>query len=324
MKRHNRTCMYSATRNVMKRRGTKFNRVNNSNRFSTDGVAIRHGEGTNIPILRDNSDGEISSGNVEEDEYSIADDGSCNITEVGNCIEPDTQRLKHDTIIMAEEILSFIESVDPKHASRFFSLLCDEIFDMTMLRTEMSTLKLCQEVCNRDIDTHLKDKGLRKVEISSTDNSAVGKSYIYLNNILEVISNQISIAGEGDVIFRPNGCSRERISHPMETKPMQSLYSSVREGICGSSDMNLLWNENCTVHTKDGTSFVGFIQIYTDKTAMTLKTNSLVAYPIHVTLLNFAGKFSGYVIDHGHTLVGFLPVGYQKMDSDCNEESDID
>ena len=90
---------------------------------------------------------------------------------------------------MAEKILSFIESIGPKHAPMFFSLLCDDRFDMKMLRTEMSTLKLCQEVCNRDIDTHLKDKGFSKMEISFTDNFAVEKSYIFLNNVVEVIRN---------------------------------------------------------------------------------------------------------------------------------------
>ena len=142
MKGHKRTCMYSATHNGPKRRGTKFNRVNNSNCFSADGVSMRHGEGTNIPIVRDNSDGVCSSGNVEEEEYSISGDRSCNTTDSGNCIEPDTQQLKHDTITMAEKILSFIESIGPKHGSRLLSLLCDNIFGIKMLRTEMFTLKL--------------------------------------------------------------------------------------------------------------------------------------------------------------------------------------
>ena len=170
MKRNYRTCMYFATCNGTKRKGMKFNRVNNSNRFSTNGVAVRYSEGTNVRLVSDNQDGVYSSGNVEEDEYFISDEGSCNITDVGNCIEPDTQQLKHDTITMAEKILSFIKNIGPKHAPRFFFLLCDDSFDMKMLRTEMSTLKLCKEVCNFEIYTHLKDKWLRKVDISCTDN----------------------------------------------------------------------------------------------------------------------------------------------------------
>ena len=117
--------------------------------------------------------------------------------------------MKHGEITRAEKILSFIESIGPKHAPMFFSLLCGDIFDMKMLRTEIYTLNLCQQVRNGDIDRYLKDKGFSKVEISCTDNPAVGKSYIYLNNIVEVIRNQISIARDGDVTFLPNGCSRE-------------------------------------------------------------------------------------------------------------------
>lgn len=109
----------------------------------------------------------------------------------------------------------------------------------------------------------------------------------------------------------------------METKPTKVLYNRVREGLCVSSDINLVFNDNITGKTNDGKSFVGFIQIYTDKISTTLKINSLVAYPIHFTLLNVSDKFRRYFIDHAHTLVCFLPVGFQKMNSKDNEDCEI-
>ena len=139
MKRHKQTCMYSVTRTGMKRRGSKFNPGRNYNRTSVENFAVRHGEGTTVPLVPNNSDGVCSNSIVEDVDHFISDDGSCNITDVRNCIEPDTQQLKHDKITMAGKIISFIERIGPKHAPMFFSLLCDDSFDMKMLRTEIST-----------------------------------------------------------------------------------------------------------------------------------------------------------------------------------------
>lgn len=106
----------------------------------------------------------------------------------------------------------------------------------------------------------------------------------------------------------------------METKLTQVLYNRVREVICGSSGINLSWNDNITGQTKDGISFVGCIWIYTNKNLKTLKTNSLFACPMHVTLIHLSDTFQRYLIDHGHKLIFFLSIGFQKMNFKDNED----
>lgn len=174
---------------------------------------------------------------------------------------------------------------------------------------------------------HLKEDGFIKVEIPSTDYSEIEQSYIYVNNIVDVISNKISLDSKNDISFRPLTPISNRILHEIKTKPTQVLCRRAREGregICVSIDIKLVWNENSTCKIKDVKYFVGFIQIYTYKNATTLRTNLLVTYQIHVTLLNFSDKFRLYLIDHGNKLVCFLPVGLQKMVSRGHKDFEID
>lgn len=107
-------------------------------------------------------------------------------------------------------------------------------------------------------------------------------------------------------------------------KPMKLLYDAVKEGGYGSSERNLFWNDKLSYSNKDEKSFVDFIHMYTDKTSKALKTNSLLSNPIHVTLINFSDYFRRHLIDHGHALLGFLLVGFQKRYSDYIDQDDID
>lgn len=53
---------------------------------------------------------------------------------------------------------------------------------------------------------------------------------------------------------------------------------------------------------------MGFVQIFSDKTAMTLRCTALLAYAVHGNLLNVTISRRKRSIDNGHMLVGFLPV----------------
>lgn len=77
----------------------------------------------------------------------------------------------------------------------------------------------------------------------------------------------------------------------------------MRKGICRPSDINHMRNENRTGEANDGKYAVGFTQIYTEKTATTLKNISLVTYPRPVMLPNFSDTFSRDLIAHGHKFV---------------------
>lgn len=54
--------------------------------------------------------------------------------------------------------------------------------------------------------------------------------------------------------------------------------------------------------------FAGMVQVYTDKTATTVKAFATVTYPVRVTLLNFTNELRRYLSDNGHTFAGLLLV----------------
>lgn len=62
-------------------------------------------------------------------------------------------------------------------------------------------------------------------------------------------------------------------------------------------------------------SFVEMLQVYTDKTTVSPKTNASVAYAAHNFLLNCSIKYCRYLIDHGYRFVGFLPIFTAKQES---------
>lgn len=49
-------------------------------------------------------------------------------------------------------------------------------------------------------------------------------------------------------------------------------------------------------------------QVYSDKTATSLKSNPTNVYPVHIVVLKFIKEYRRYSIYHGHTLHGALPV----------------
>lgn len=55
-------------------------------------------------------------------------------------------------------------------------------------------------------------------------------------------------------------------------------------------------------------SFVRMAQVHTDKTAIKLKSNAIVAYSIHFILPNVMKNFKRSSIHHSYTLTAFLPV----------------
>ena len=65
---------------------------------------------------------------------------------------------------------------------------------------------------------------------------------------------------------------------------------------------NVVWYDG-----SERKSFVGFLQVFTDKTVTSLKVGSVTAYVVHVTLLNATKKFHRKLIQSGKTIVVFLP-----------------
>ena len=125
--------------------------------------------------------------------------------------------------------------------------------------------------------------------------------------MVKILQKQVEVALENDFLFR---CEQENIqgpqefkTHPMSAKMFKVVEHEVKQRIMKSG--NNIWNDHSNFYPR---SFVGFLQVYSDKTATTLKANAMVAYPIHVVFLNCSASFRRFLINREYTLVGFLPV----------------
>ena len=63
-------------------------------------------------------------------------------------------------------------------------------------------------------------------------------------------------------------------------------------------------------------SFVGLLQIYSDKSMTSLRASSLPFYPIHCTLLNFKEHTRRMFISTQQTMVGHLSVHLLPIDEE--------
>lgn len=57
-----------------------------------------------------------------------------------------------------------------------------------------------------------------------------------------------------------------------------------------------------------GQSFVGYVQIFCNKTATRLKIMALVAYPVPAVLMKFMYSFWPWLVENGHTVVEYVLV----------------
>lgn len=78
-----------------------------------------------------------------------------------------------------------------------------------------------------------------------------------------------------------------------------------------SGDGSVFWN-----YTDNGfpRSFVGLVQIFSDKTATMLKSSAYFAYKIYIFLLNTSPQKREWLINDGFTIFVFLPVSFYDFD----------
>lgn len=62
-----------------------------------------------------------------------------------------------------------------------------------------------------------------------------------------------------------------------------------------------------------GAFFVRFTQFYSDKKAMRLSAKAPIACHVGPVRLRFSHRWHSWLIDHGHTVVGYVPVGSVKI-----------
>lgn len=57
---------------------------------------------------------------------------------------------------------------------------------------------------------------------------------------------------------------------------------------------------------------MGFVQLFSDKTATTLKSSAVVVYTVHVVLVSSSAVYWWWFVENGLTLVEFFPMKIEK------------
>lgn len=111
------------------------------------------------------------------------------------------------------------------------------------------------------------------------------------------------------------------VSRSVTINCIGTCYNQVKKNVARSNGSGKAWAKK-----SDGSkaSIAGLNQLLSDKTVSTLKRTAVLAFPVHVSLLNVFVQRKYLMIDITHMLGGLLSVRYgdEKLEEKRSEEVD--
>lgn len=204
-----------------------------------------------------------------------------------------------------------------KQVNGILNILNDPEFPVQECRELVRTADDCLAYVDNKCRSQLSSDGFREVMVEDEE---TGLTYTYFKkDPTAVLAKQIALANHRNCFFSP--INMQANESPLYTNPMraelgQTASVAVQRAVQSSLDDKVIWK---TMEHDGRQSFVGFVQIYSDKSATTLKARGFSFYPIHLVLLNFSTDLRSQLITSAATVVGYLPVGFDDSDSSLNE-----
>lgn len=180
----------------------------------------------------------------------------------------------------------------------------------------------CKQICRDIVRKSLAEHMFEERTVETADRKFSSK--IYVRNVQDVLKKQIEDADHTNFHIHPitnekNGAGQSGFHHMLETEYAKRLGDVVCDRIKSDPSLDVMW---MTRENSDRESFVGFMQLYSDKSKTSLKRTGVTAYPIHVNLMNFTYEGWKRQIMNETTLVAYLPVGVE-YEEDIWKMSDI-
>lgn len=97
----------------------------------------------------------------------------------------------------------------------------------------------------------------------------------------------------------------------MDAQVAATVVAAIQKRVITSNDNLHFWNTGFIE------SFVGLLQLYTDKSSTSLKQSSVTSYPLHITFSNFSDDFRRQCISQDLTVVAYLPTSIEEVFSDA-------
>lgn len=187
-------------------------------------------------------------------------------------------------------------------------------FYNSTFRKKPRSISACRKVISKVCDTMFRNSGFEQLEVQKTWSAGSrGRTLMCLGDCLEFSAKQISVLEKSEEFIsrhvenkiRANG--NEFKCSPMQTTHFRNICKIVQHWLFSCKDDNVIWNksESSASFTP---SFVGYVRLFSDKTATNLTSSAFVAYPIKAVLLNVSPEKSEWLIYNGYKIVGFLPV----------------
>lgn len=199
-------------------------------------------------------------------------------------------------------------SVGRRCVSELIEMIRSECFSVAAFRKRCSSAKDCTELEEEVVSSNLVDHDFKLVVIKDPETGI--ECDIHIRSLISFLRKQINGCSGLDTIFNPNvDPHMDAYSHPMLARLGREGVPAVVSSIMSNLEEETLW---CTDTNNGGWSFVGMLQLYSDKSRTTLKESAFQFYPFHVTLLNFSDNYRRQCILNGLSLVAFLPVSFYR------------
>lgn len=220
---------------------------------------------------------------------------------------------------LAIAFCAFEQKLGARAVDQVIDILRNPDFSLSSFRNSIHSFHDCKTITNQLVRQQISSQNLTKKKIF--DSSGMSFGFIFTKNPLTVLQQQCELANSTNCEFQPsrlNNMEQNHISHPLHTQTMYDLCKHKQQSIMSSDQDNVFWNSNPSLGP---ISFVGCLQIFSDKSKTTLKTKALVAYPVHLTFQNFSISLRREMIAKDLTVIGYLPTNLLPV-NDYDEDDD--
>jgi len=228
----------------------------------------------------------------------------------------------------ARMVIKYDEKSKRELLKEVIEILNKDSFSIKHFREKIKSISNCREVIKEELDKKMESDGFEKSEVKLTKDGHITKTSFFKKNVIAVLRKQVELCMnqnfkvtiEKDIVQEEGKDDGEE--HPTNTLFFRNINRMKRASVMKCPEMEVIWYEN-----GECKSFTGLCQVFTDKTASSLNAKAMTAHAVHLTLLNFDKRFREWLINHGHTIIGFLPTKMNAVDfveDDCKGAIDTD
>ena len=242
---------------------------------------------------------------------------STTVAEVPRMVSGWTNNASTEEVIeaMRRKLIAIGGQLGAKSSDHMIKLLLHPSFCYDAFKREIVSHRILVDDANRQLEESFRSLRFEKEE--AVDDVEEGERTMWVRDPLEVIRRQIAqltVDAEHNGVtkvrslytkcFSGTGNDGERrYSHPMSTELAASVEKKVRDRVMeGCMD-----EEEGVVGWQEGRDFVLLLQLYSDKSHVTLKTTSQTHLPLLVAVVNTSLSMKEKMICAGDCVVGYMP-----------------